>query len=179
MGHGRAMERRERAEKGYGNKGKGKNNTGGYYYSNYRSFGKGVGKGLNNMSEDWFNVWGSEEHYDYFPSEWWEQDGEQQRGYCGNLAILLERGGHSGETEAKTKTESNGNPMHRRHTGEHDPLRNASRAQPLTLHNRHYALHSDDDDSDIESDESDEDVAGHQVNAHTHIQLQFQQLNTD
>ena len=154
--------------KGQGYKGKGKNNKGGYYYNNYRSPGKGVGKGLNNMSEDWFNAWGSEEPYEYYPGDWWDQYGEQQFGYCGNLSMLLERGGRTGRTETEEKTESKGNSMHRRHTGEHDPLRNARKAQPLTLHNRYQTLNSDDNDSDTESEESDEDTVTRQPNTHKH-----------
>ena len=71
-------------------KGKGKSCKNNYY--NYRYLGKGVGKGLNNMSDDWYNAWGSDEAYDYYSGDWWDQEYDQQFGYCGNLAMLLERG---------------------------------------------------------------------------------------
>ena len=83
---------------GYGYKGKGQNNKGNYY-NGYRSPGKGVGKGFNNMSDDWYNAWGPEGSYDYYICDWSDQDGEQQLGYCGNLIMLLERGRRAGKTQ--------------------------------------------------------------------------------
>ena len=76
----RKWEKQGKGGKGYGYKGKGKGGKGNYY--NYRSSGKGVGKGLNNMSDDWYNAWGAEEVYDY-TGGWWGQDGDQlERGGC-------------------------------------------------------------------------------------------------
>ena len=52
-----------KGSKRYGYKGTGKGNNDGYYYNNYRSPGKEVGKGLNHMTEDWHNTWGPEGMY--------------------------------------------------------------------------------------------------------------------
>ena len=141
--------------KGYGYNGEGKTCKSGYYY-NYRSPGKGVGKGLNNMPEDWYNVGGSEECYDYYSGDWRDQGGEQQLGHFGILAMMSERGGCAGETRTEIEKMSDRDSTHRRTTGERDPLRNTHKAQPIALHNRYQTLHNDDDDDEDTEDEDDE-----------------------
>ena len=144
--------------KGKGGKGKGKNGKGkgkgwkgkwgkGYNYNvGYRSPGKGVGKGRNELSDDWFNVWGSngwgdhEGEYDYNEDYWYGYGGE-----LGNVAMMLERKERK-DTEEKEITKT---------TGEHDPLRNTRRARLTTIYNSFSILTNDDDSDDDDSDVSD------------------------
>ena len=81
------MERaKEKVEKASGGKG--------YNYNyGYRPPGKGVGKGLNELSDDWYNAWGNngwgdyEDEYDYSEDHWNSYGGE-----IGNVAMMVERG---------------------------------------------------------------------------------------
>ena len=63
---GKGGGKKGKGNKGYGYKGKDTGNNGGYYYNNYRSPGKGVGKGSNYMTEAWHNARESEETLDNY-----------------------------------------------------------------------------------------------------------------
>ena len=104
-GGGKGRGKKGKGGKGYGNKGKGKGGkSGGYYNYNYRSPGKSAGKGLNYMSDDWFNAWGDEGSNDNYQDDWYYVYGEQDFGYLGNVAMMLERGGTTAKTKTTTST---------------------------------------------------------------------------
>ena len=128
--NGKGKGKQGKGGKGYGYRGKSKGYKG-RYYNSYKSLGKGVGKGLNSM--DWHNAWGSEEQYDYYGDDWYGYDSEQHLGYRGSLTMLLERGESEDKKERETdKIGDKDKTM--RVKGEHDPLRNTARNNPLALH---------------------------------------------
>ena len=61
-----------KGKKGKGGKGKGNSGWGKGYGQQYRSPGKGVGKGFNQVDLDWYNAWGSEysNDYDYYKDDY-------------------------------------------------------------------------------------------------------------
>ena len=82
----------------YGKCGKGKGNEKGKwsngYNQQYRYRGKGVGKGFNELSDDWYNVRGNENANDYDNNYHW--DGDQWDNYggsLGNVSMLFEQRG--------------------------------------------------------------------------------------
>ena len=143
--------------KGKGNKGgKGKwNGKGGYNYkyNNYypRSFGKAVGKGLNNFENEYWNVWGQDNGDG---SNWWSE--EWMPGSGMSLMMMLEGGGESIEqkntkvkvVEDKRQTEK----QKAKTAGEFDPLKNAERRELIKLQNKFEALYEKDGDIDDEDE---------------------------
>ena len=102
-----------------------------------------MGKGLNNLDDDWHNAWGSQyiNDYDYYHDDY--VAGNNYGGGLGNGSMMLERGDRRevDETEVKTKTA----------TGERDPLRNTTRDEHIEIPNR-YGEFTIDDDSDSDND---------------------------
>ena len=88
---------------------------------------------------------GAEEVYDY-TGDWWGQGGDQLD-YCGNLIMLLERGGCDGKT-GNGATDDGDTTRRTCIIGEHDPLMNARKCKPIALHNKYQLLHDEDDDDD-------------------------------
>ena len=174
---GKGKGKRGKGGKGYGYKGKGKGDNGSYY-NDYRSPGKGVGKGLNHMPDEWYDAWGNEEDYDYYYSnDWYGQGGEQGLGYIGNVAMLLERGGartrqtnmatiangkafssEAADTNDKAKTTRAKGETETYNTNLHDPLRNTKRSKPVEIPNRSQSLTNDDDDDNNDDQVSEEEV---------------------
>ena len=131
--------------------GKGKGRKSGYNNS-YRSPGKGVGGGLDYMTEDCSNARGTDDHHDYHPGDRNHQKGEQHLGYAGSFIMLLERGWGGGKKKYIDKKTTNRDETEiGRRTGEHGPLCNTSRPKPITFYNKHQLLH--DDDSDAQTDD--------------------------
>ena len=52
------------------------------------------------MSDDWYNAWGGEDSNDNYQDDWCYGCGEQDFGYLGNVAMMLERGGITIKTKA-------------------------------------------------------------------------------
>ena len=78
-GGGKGKHKTGKGGKGYGYKREGNWNKGGGYH-NYRPPGKGVGKGLNYMSEGWCSAWGPEVANNYYSDDWYGEYGDQHLG---------------------------------------------------------------------------------------------------
>ena len=129
--------------KGTGGKGKGKSSWDKGSSYPYRSPGKGVGNGFNQMDMDRHNAWGSEyvgDHEYYYDDYNNGNDGDQ--GGIGYVVMMLEKGEttEEGKKQAQATT-----------AGEFDALRRTEREQPITLWNRFEAF-IEGDDSDDETD---------------------------
>ena len=155
--------------KGKGGKGKGKGGNGAWgknhcHNYSYRSPGKGVGKGFNELNDDWYNAWGDENWNDYdYDYNYSENYWNNFAGSLGNVTVMLERGKESGEKRDRETKQANA-------TGEHDPLRNTQRARPTTTYNRYSLLidtdDSDNDDSDISDADNQHDNTTYNVSHH-------------
>ena len=79
-----------KGKQGKGGKGKDKGKWGKGYNYKYRSPGKGVGKGLNQLQDDWYSVWGAEydNEYDYYGGDY---DDWNYGGGLGSIMMKLER----------------------------------------------------------------------------------------
>lgn len=116
------------------------------YTSNYRAPDKGVGKGLNQLDDDWYNAWGSDYANDYENYEGGYTNWNNYGGSLGNVTMMLER------RETGDKDEDDG--WIKIATGEQDLPRHTPQEQPTIIHNRYEAF-TNDDDSD---DSDDEDI---------------------
>ena len=78
---------------GKGGKGQGKGTWGKRYNYQYRSPGKGLRKGLNQLQDDWYSAWGTEFAGDY---KYYEDDCEDWSygGGLGNIMMMLEGRGN-------------------------------------------------------------------------------------
>ena len=61
-----------KGKKGKNGKGKGKNGWGKGFGYQYRAPGKGVGKGFNQVDNDWYSAWGTEyaDDYNYYQDDY-------------------------------------------------------------------------------------------------------------
>ena len=78
-------------------KGAKRNNENGWgkrYGYQYQSPGNGVGKNLNRIDADWYNVWGAGYtcDYDYYNGVYTNWNDGDQNGRLGYMAMMLEKG---------------------------------------------------------------------------------------
>ena len=102
---------------GKGGKGTGKHGWGKGNGYQYRSLGKGVGKGLNQVDADWYSAWGSEYNGDY---EYYNEDCNNWDNGIGYVSMLLEKGETAKEEKKETII-----------AGDYNGLTKTRRARPL------------------------------------------------
>ena len=119
----------------YGKGSKGGWNYGKRYgnYINYRSPGKGVGKGLHGFYDGYWNAWGDEQ-WNHGDNSWEWEHGWHNGGDMGDLSMPLESGMTKKEKD-KAKTNGKSGEQTMVSIGEADALTNTRRKKAIPISN--------------------------------------------
>ena len=148
--------------------GKGKGNY--HNYNKYaRSFGKAIGKGLNNFNYDYQEAWGDDLSGGWGnrggeDDDWWSENWQKGNGM--DVMMMFENGN---ECSTKNEGEKGSTVKNAKATGAHDKLTNTERVKPIKLQNSYSVFQFEaESDDDSDGDEDEEIANNNRTNAHMH-----------